>query len=65
MTIRCILGASITRHCDTRRTTARVTWLDGRRQQHETVAAYPDSTHVQALLLRAMREGVTVTREEF
>lgn len=64
MTIRCILGAAITRHHDSRRTTARVTFLDSYKRQHESVGAYP-SPYMQALLLRAMREGVTVTREEF
>jgi len=65
MTIRCILGAAITRHTDTRQTTARVTWLDARKHQHEAVGCYPASNHIRDLLLRAMREGVTVTREEF
>jgi hypothetical protein len=65
MTIRCILSARITRYTDTRQTMAHVSWLDTRKRQGETVGAYPDSTHIQAMLLRAMREGVTVTREEF
>ena len=64
MTIRCILNAAITRHNDTRMTTARVTWLDNRKRQGETCGV-SRSVHMQALLLRALREGVTVTREEF
>jgi hypothetical protein len=61
--MRCILNARITRHLDTRQVIACVTWLDGR-VQGETVGA-SRSLHMQALLLRALREGVTVTREEF
>ena len=61
--MRCVLTARITRHHDMRQTTACVTWLNGRRQG-ETVGA-SRSPRMQALLLRALREGVTVVREEF
>lgn len=64
MTIRCILQATLTRYTDTRQTMARVTWLDGHKHQGETIGL-PTGNHMNALLLRALREGVTVTKEEF
>lgn len=62
--MRCILHARITRHLDIRQITACVTWLDCRGRQGETFGP-SQSSHMQALLLRALREGVTVIREEF
>lgn len=64
MSIRCILSARIMRYTDTRQVMAHVLHLDQRNRQGETVGN-PRGAHMQALLLRALREGVTVTREEF
>jgi hypothetical protein len=61
--MQCILTARITRYRDTRQTMACVTWL-GPRGQGETVGA-SKSPRMQSMLLRALREGVTVIREEF
>lgn len=64
MKIRCILQAVQTKYLDTRQTMARVTWLDTSNHQGQTVGS-PYSHHMQVLLLRALREGVNIVREEF
>ncbi len=64
MTIRCIMQATITKHKPYGDTTARVSWLDTHKHPHE-ISGQPQGRHMRDLLLRAMREGVTVTREEF
>jgi len=64
MTIHCIMNATITKYLDTRQTMARVTWVDTCRNPGETIGS-PTGKHMQALLLRALREGCTIVREEF
>lgn len=62
--IHCILCACITRYLDTRMKLAHVRWITRGGRPGETIGN-PQSPYMQALLLRALREGVTVTREEF
>ena len=67
--IKCILQASLIYYSDNRQHAAYVTWLDTKGRQGRTQCMNYDpakpSLHMQALLLRAMREGVTVTRENW
>lgn len=65
MIIQCILSATIRRYADTGQTRACVVWLATSGQQGETGGPYPNSIHMQQLLLRALREGVNIVREEF
>lgn len=65
--IKYILTASIVYYSDNRQHAAYVTWLDNRGHQGRTCCmdyntARP-ALHMQALLLRAMREGVAVQKE--
>lgn len=62
--LRCILSACVTDYTDTRQKMARVSWLTLGGRQGETIGP-PYSLHMQALLLRALREGVNITREGF
>jgi hypothetical protein len=65
--IKCILQASIVYYSDNRQHAAYVTWLDNRGHQGRTVCQDYNTTrpslHMQALLLRAMREGVAIQKE--
>lgn len=67
--IKCILSASIVYYSDNHQHGAYVVWLDNRGRQGRTCDMHYNpkapNLHMQALLLRAMREGVTVTRENW
>lgn len=56
-----ILSADITRYADNGQTIAYIQWRDAR-GQIGTTSGHPKNAHMQALLARAEREGVTVTR---
>ena len=56
-----ILSANITKYWDNGRTIAYIDWRDSRGKTG-TTSGDPKNPHMQALLTRAEREGVTVTK---
>jgi len=56
-----ITAAIIARYADSGQTIARVVWRDAKGHTGTTEGA-PEGAHMQALIARAEREGVTVTR---
>ena len=64
MTIKCILKAYVRTYGDTRQCRAYVEYLDTRNHQGRTEGDRL-GTHMQALLLRAVREGVNITSERW
>lgn len=63
-TIKCITKAYVRTYGDTRQQRAYVEFLDSHNHQGRTEGDRL-GTHMQNLLLRALREGVTVTREQW
>ncbi len=53
-----ITAVRITRYADNGQTVAHVSWSNGSR-----TSGAPDGLHMQALLARAERSGVSVTRD--
>jgi hypothetical protein len=64
MRIHCILEARVRTFADTGQKQACVSWVDTRKHPGQTIGS-PLSNHMQALLLRALREGVNIIKEEF
>ena len=56
-----ILAATITKYWDNGQTIANIEWRDSRGRTGNTSGS-PENAHMQALLCRAEREGVIVTR---
>lgn len=63
-TIAKITRAYIRTYGDTGQVTSYVEWVDSRGEQGRTEGG-PENLHMQALLARARREGVTVERERW
>lgn len=59
-----ITKAYIRTYSDNGQTTAYVEWVSDKGKSGRTEGP-PDNTHMQALLQRARREGVTVKRERW
>ena len=56
-----ILAARVTRYTDNGQTVAYIDWRNSRGKAG-TTSGDPKNAHIQALLARAEREGVTVSR---
>ena len=59
-----IMTATMTHHLDTGSNTASVTFLDRRHRPHERHGG-AQQAYMVTLLLEAIRQGITVCREEF
>lgn len=60
-----ITKAYVRTYTDNGQVTAYIEWLDQRNRSGRTEGAYPPGEHMGALLARAKREGVPVTRERW